>query len=137
MSNRTIWQINNCQGNFRLWTSGYDLFHIPNLPLYTCYDRSYRTLHWDDDLDKARSESWWQRDQRSKRRLSDIVTGKLSGIYGVGQARSIQDYRQFCVIDNINRTLENNAITVEGVFVPARRRAIETPQAEVHQPAFV
>lgn len=122
--------------SLRLWTSGYDLFHIPNLPVYSFYSRSHRTLPWDDAIEKARGEFWWLREERSRRRIRDIVTGKLSGIYGVGHTRSIEDYRQFCGIDYMNGMLENKAITGKGLFAPARRSEVETPQIELHHPIF-
>jgi len=105
----------------RLWTHGYDIFHLRYLPIYTCLDREYRLLHWSDPIDQQREQKWWSLEQHSRNRLSEIVTGQLRGIYGVGQVRSIQAYADFCGIDYFNRKIAAKAITGEGIFQPARR----------------
>lgn len=104
----------------RLWTHGYDIFHLQYLPMYVCYDRNYRMLHWADPIDQQRGQQWWWLEQRSRNRLREIVTGQLRGIYGVGQVRSIQAYADFCGIDYLNRKIDAKAITGEGIFLPAR-----------------
>lgn len=101
----------------RLWTSGYNIFHVPNVPLYTHYGRDYRTTIWGDTrVEAARPVKWWQLDMRSKNRLGDIVTGKDVGRYGLGNVRQLNEYIALTGIDYHNRTLHPKALSGRHIF---------------------
>lgn len=101
----------------RLWTSGYNIFHIPEVPLYTHYGRDYRTTFWGDDaVESARPVKWWQLDLRSKNRLVEIVLGRDVGKYGLGSVRTLDDYIRLTGIDYISRNLETRATVGTDIF---------------------
>lgn len=104
----------------RLFTHGWDIFHVPGLPVYHLYNNAdsgapARPLHWDPAVDGQRQSNWWTLEQRSRARLADLLGGAPMGIYGLGNVRSMADYARFCGIDYAARTLEPRA------FAPQER----------------
>jgi hypothetical protein len=99
----------------RAYTHGWDLFHIPKLPVYHYYDTGNieikRARHWAEEDDSERSERWWEFNNRANFRMTDIVHGKDFGVYGLGKQRTIQQYAEFSGIDYINKTLQPKAYT--------------------------
>lgn len=94
----------------RLYTHGWDIFHMPALPLYHLYNTGEtgvpkRALHWDEAQDAQRTHKWWGLEQRSRQRLADLVAGKDLGVYGLGRERTMAQYAAFCGIDYAARTL--------------------------------
>lgn len=101
----------------RMWTTGYNIFHMPMTPVYHHYGRDYRKTFWGDAfIESQRNEPWWDSDQRSKSRLKYIVTGQRGGQYGVGSVRTINDYIRYCGINYYIREVEPRALTGQGVF---------------------
>lgn len=100
----------------RLWTHGYNIFHVPNVPIYTHYGRDYRTTMWSDNLEAQRPIKWWQLDMRSKSRLADVVTGKDVGKYGLGTDRTLDEYIKLTGIDYLTRTTDARAKNGQHVF---------------------
>ena len=94
----------------RLWTSGYNIFHTLDLPLYTYYGNSYRPVSWGDK-EELRSIKWWEYDKRSKERLLKVVTGVDTSIYCLGTERTLDQYKNWSGIDYVTRTLMPNATT--------------------------
>ncbi|NML42774.1 hypothetical protein HHL11_03355 [Ramlibacter sp. G-1-2-2] len=100
----------------RLYTHGWDLFHMPRLPIRHLYNDAQsgappRPLHWDAAHEALRSEPWWAREQRSRDRLAALVAGEPLGAYGLGCQRSVADYAAFSGIDYAARTLAPHAFT--------------------------
>jgi hypothetical protein len=99
----------------RLFTHGWDIFHMPGLPLYHLYrtaggEMPARPLHWDAVLDRQRQHPWWQLEARSRARMQALVSGSADlGIYGLGTARSLADYAALSGIDYTARTLAPRA----------------------------
>ena len=98
----------------RLFTHGWDVFHVPGLPVYHLYNTPdsgapARPLHWDESHDAQRARSWWDLEQRSRRRLEALVNGDSLGVYGLGPDRSLADYTAFSGIDYAARTLASRA----------------------------
>lgn len=98
----------------RLFTHGWDIFHMPQLPVYHLYNNAEsgappRPLHWDGALDAQRSESWWTLEQRSRQRLAALAAGQLRGVFGLGGVRTVADYADFCGIDYLRRELAPQA----------------------------
>lgn len=99
----------------RAFTHGWDLFHIPKLPVYHYYDTGEieikRTRHWSEEEDSGRTERWWDFNNRANSRMNQIVHGKDFGVYGLGRERTIQEYAEFSGIDYVNKTLDPKAYT--------------------------
>jgi hypothetical protein len=98
----------------RLFTHGWDSFHMPGLPVYHLYNNGAsgaprRPLHWDAEHDAQRSETWWSREQRSRQRLAALAAGEVGGVFGLGSDRSVADYAQFSGIDYLRRQLAPQA----------------------------
>ncbi len=94
----------------RLFTHGWDIFHVPALPLYHLYNTPesgapHRPMHWDEAHDLQRSEGWWEMERRSRQRLSALVAAAPMGAYGLGPDRTVADYAAFSGIDYAARTL--------------------------------
>jgi hypothetical protein len=94
----------------RLYSHGWDLFHMPGLPLRHLYNDAQsgappRPLHWDAAHEAQRSVGWWTLEQRSRARLAALVAGAPLGVYGLGSVRSVADYAAFSGIDYAARTL--------------------------------
>ena len=106
----------------RLYTHGWDLFHVPDLPVHHQYNDAgahalARPLHWDAAHDAQREIDWWTREQRSRARLARLVAGADLGVYGLGTARSLADFAGFSGIDYAARRLAPAA------YLPRRARA--------------
>jgi hypothetical protein len=98
----------------RLFTHGWDIFHMPHLPLYHLYNAPGsgappRPMHWDDDHEAGRTQTWWSLEQRSRMRLHSLLSGAPMGVFGLGRARTMADYAAFSGIDYASRTVEERA----------------------------
>jgi hypothetical protein len=94
----------------RLYTHGWDLFHMPGLPIHHLYNDTAsgappRPLHWDAAHEAGREVDWWTRELRSRRRLAALLAGENLGAYGLGRVRNLADYAAFSGIDYARRTL--------------------------------
>jgi hypothetical protein len=94
----------------RLYTHGWDIFHVPGLPIYHLYNDGQsgappRPLHWDAAHEAGRRQPWWHLEQRAKARLAALVTGEPLGAYGLGSQRTMAQYAAFSGIDYATRTL--------------------------------
>ena len=94
----------------RLYTRGWDIFHMPALPIHHLYNDAAsgappRPMHWDAAHEAQRETSWWALEQRSRRRLAALVGGVPLGVYGLGTIRGLADYAAFSGIDYAARTL--------------------------------
>jgi hypothetical protein len=100
----------------RLYTHGWDLFHMPGLPIHHLYNDAAsgapsRPLHWDAEHEASREVRWWALEQRARARLVSLVAGQDLGVYGLGQERSVAQFAQFSGIDYAARTLHAKAFT--------------------------
>ncbi|MBE7939778.1 MULTISPECIES: GlcNAc-transferase family protein [Ramlibacter] len=103
----------------RLFTHGWDIVHIPGLPLYHLYNTAgaggpARPMHWDEAEDSGRPQAWWALEQRSQARLSALIAGEPLGAYGLGTVRSLADYARLSGIDFGQRRIEARAYAAVG-----------------------
>lgn len=98
----------------RLFTNGYTIFHIRKMPLfhlYTDHEKRTRKLFWDKSENENRSGFTSSQIQiKSDKRLPLILTDKLSGVYGLGKVRTLEDYKIFSGIDYLNRSYKPSDI---------------------------
>lgn len=99
----------------RAFTHGYDIYHIPDQPVYHLYttdeNMKDRPKHWDEEDNKERQEKWHDIHLRSAQRLLALFSGQDLGAYGVGRVRSLHDYIDFTGIDYLNRRVGGRAYT--------------------------
>lgn len=98
----------------RLFTHGWDIFHIPRLPVFHLYNNAEaggppRPMHWDADHESQRSIGWWLFEQRSRGRLAQLVANAPMGVYGLGRVRTVAEYAEFSGIDYTARTIAPKA----------------------------
>ncbi|MCV2354902.1 glycosyltransferase [Paucibacter sp. B2R-40] len=93
----------------RAWTHGWDIFHVPAVPLYHHYvgpGGSGRPMHWSPELDAQRQQRSGVLSEAANHRLANLLWhGKDLGAYGLGQARSLADYATFSGIDYSARSI--------------------------------
>jgi hypothetical protein len=98
----------------RLYTHGWDIFHVPALPIHHLYNDAAsgtppRPLHWDESHEAGRDTGWWTLEQRSRARLAALVAGEDLGVYGLGSVRTLAEFAAFSGIDYAARTLSRDA----------------------------
>ena len=96
----------------RAYTHGWDMFHVPDMPIYHLYAKSKggeRPRHWDKEVTTKRAEHWATMQQRATDRLEALIHGKDMGIYGLGSVRSVQDYIDFSGVDYFNKKAKGRA----------------------------
>lgn len=93
----------------RAWTRGWDIFHVPAVPLYHHYvgpGGSGRPMHWSPELDAQRQQRSNVLSDAANIRLANLLWhGADLGIYGLGQERSLADYAAFSGIDYAERSI--------------------------------
>jgi hypothetical protein len=91
----------------RAWTHGWDIWHPPDLPVYHLYGRQEaRPVHWEESEDRDRPVKWWQLQQQAEQRMAALLFEQADlGVYGLGQARSLDDYASAFGIDYGRRAL--------------------------------
>jgi len=88
--------------SIRAYTHGWDIWHPNAVPLYHLYKKRVEgeaPLHWDTKFDEQRQEKWRDLRRRSHARLARLITGELSGAYGLGSERSMDDYLEFAGLE--------------------------------------
>lgn len=95
----------------RAFTRGWDIFHIPHIPLYHLYKRpntEHHNHHWHQSWEQHRDYKWTELHARAQQRLMDLVYNhKLTGAFGLGSCRSLDDFARLSGIDyNKKRIIE-------------------------------
>lgn len=95
----------------RAWTHGWDIFHIPDAPIYHLYhSATRRPLHWDVEDDQTRQLRWWDLENRSKARLRALLYDRQTlGAYGLGRQRSLAEFADFSGIDYAARRIRRQS----------------------------
>lgn len=97
----------------RAWTHGWDIFHVPDLPVFHLYKKPdpKALVHWNAEDDAARIFRWHELQAIAYTRLKELlVEGKDLGIYGLGTTRSLAEFAKFSGIDYPNLHLERRII---------------------------
>jgi hypothetical protein len=97
----------------RAWTQGWDIFHIPGMPVYHLYHQAGaapRPLHWSPDIDGQRAVRAEALTAAANRRLARLLwpaDGQAAelGVYGLGTRRTLADYSAFSGIDYAARQI--------------------------------
>jgi hypothetical protein len=97
----------------RAWTRGWDIFHVPGLPLYHLYTEAgapTRPMHWSPEQDQQRARRSADLERAARARLARILWGSEDfGAYGLGSVRSLAEYAAFSGIDYAERRIEPRA----------------------------
>ncbi len=101
----------------RAYTHGWDIFHIPGMPVYHQYhlaDAPPRPLHWSPELDAQRAVQSHSLTAASNQRLAALLWGgddarAALGVYGLGTQRTLADYAAFSGIDYAARRIDASA----------------------------
>lgn len=97
----------------RAYTHGWDLFHVPRMPLYHLYTepgQTPRPMHWSPAHDALRRDTSAALTQHAQARLASLLWhGGDLGAYGLGRVRSLSDYAEFSGIDYTARRIEARA----------------------------
>jgi hypothetical protein len=92
----------------RAWTRGYDIVHPVHMPIYHLYRAPDHkdVVHWTPSEDEGRKLRWWELESQSRERMVRLLYRRdLSGAYGLGAQRSLEDFAQFSGIDYIRRSI--------------------------------
>lgn len=93
----------------RAWTRGWDIFHIPAMPVYHQYTQAgaaQRPMHWSPELDAQRRQRSATLAAAANQRLAALLWQDADlGVYGLGSARSLADYAAFSGIDYPRRQI--------------------------------
>ena len=93
----------------RAWTHGWDIFHIPGMPVYHLYHlagSAPRPLHWSPEIDAQRAVRAATLTEAANRRLAALLwDGADLGVYGLGTQRTLADYAAFSGIDYAARRI--------------------------------
>lgn len=104
----------------RLYTNGWDVVHIPRVPLfhlYTDVNNLIRKLHWNPEDDSLRTKKWHELDKDSKARLSYIIEGKIEGEYGLGKTRDLKSFSEKVGIDILNKEVVDQEGAISGKWL--------------------
>lgn len=97
----------------RAWTNGWDIFHIPGMPmlhLYTAPGTAPRPMHWSPELDRQRAVRASQLEKAAQLRIAAMLwTDADLGVYGLGTVRTLAEFAEFSGIDYAARTIAPKA----------------------------
>ena len=93
----------------RAWTRGWDIRHIPGMPLFHLYTEpgtQPRAMHWTPEHDEQRAVRSATLEALARERLAALVSGSADlGAFGLGSARSLAEYAEFSCIDYAARSI--------------------------------
>lgn len=88
----------------RAYTHGWKIYHpihdsIPLFHLYKEINKDYQTHHWHELYEKNRKTKWTELKKISDERLIQLVSGKITGCYGLGNIRTLEDFEKISGIN--------------------------------------
>lgn len=91
----------------RAFTHGYDIVHVPAIPLYHWYNMEQnqlkREIHYDGETTMTKQE----KDAGFARAMQVLECQDFSK-YGLGKKRTVEEYKEFSGIDYKNKAIEPN-----------------------------
>lgn len=97
----------------RAWTRGWDIMHIPGMPIYHLYTQpgnAPRPMHWSIELDQRRVVRSASLEKAARERLAALLWGGADlGVYGLGSVRKLADFAVFSGIDYSARSIAPRA----------------------------
>jgi hypothetical protein len=93
----------------RAWTHGWDIWHMPDMPIYHRYhDGKGRPVHWNEADDSQRRARWWELDRQANGRMRALLYDRVPlGCYGLGTSRSLEAFAQASGLDYPARLLRH------------------------------
>jgi Glycosyltransferase (GlcNAc) len=87
----------------RAFTRGWDIWH-PNVPplfhQYKNHKAQQHAMHWDPIFDRERLTPWIELEKASRQRMRELLFDRtLIGTFGLGDVRSLKDFRDLSGID--------------------------------------
>tara|TARA_B110000977_G_scaffold201886_1_gene299797 strand:- start:831 stop:3068 length:2238 start_codon:yes stop_codon:yes gene_type:complete len=83
----------------RSYTRGYDMYYPYIKISYHYYTRENSRRHCDVN------EDWHVLNTKSIQRLNDIIKGKVKGLFGLGNVRTMDEYTEFSLVDYVNQAI--------------------------------
>jgi glycosyltransferase involved in cell wall biosynthesis len=93
----------------RAFTRGWDIYHPVAIPVYHLYKdegTAYLTHHWHGEAEARRAFRSAYLLERAKKRLNRLLMGDgLPGAYGLGNVRTMAQFKELSGIDYRNHTI--------------------------------
>lgn len=86
----------------RSWTNGWDIYYPHKIVTYHYYIRKDAPRHCGGNKD------WWKKDKISKEKLIKIWDGTIKDEYGLGDVRTLEQYKEFSGVDYVTKTIKKN-----------------------------
>jgi Glycosyltransferase (GlcNAc) len=108
--------------SLRAFTSGYDLLHPCRTVAWHHYRRAESPKHWTDHVSANGVRTAWQDlDRRSKQTVKQILGGSYQGRFGLGSARTLEEYEAYAGLNF--RLRRAHGETVRGAEPPTAQAA--------------
>ncbi len=101
----------------RAFTHGWDIWHPNSPPVFHQYNRRKeaseaapaRPMHWDKAHDAERQIPWFDFERGARARMRQLLfTGSLAGVFGLGNVRTLADFRALSGIDYEQRSVKTD-----------------------------
>ncbi len=98
----------------RAFTNGYDLFHPCETVVWHDYVRKNGIKHWDDHTETNNTGTeWHDRDIQSKNKIQKLMAGRQVDTFGVGTARTIQEFEEYAGLSFQQRKAQDYTLRSE------------------------
>lgn len=98
----------------RAFTSGYDLFHPYETIVWHDYGRPTAAKHWGDHTSENKATvAWHEMDSLSKSKVRRLLTGQSVDSYGLGLARSLEEYEAYAGLSLKRRKAQDYTVRCE------------------------
>lgn len=98
----------------RAFTHGYDLFHPCETIIWHDYVRENGIKHWDDHVEANHTDAdWKKRDLQSKNKIQKLLSGEKLDTFGIGKARSIQEFEEYAGLSFSFRKVHDYTLRAE------------------------
>ncbi len=129
----------------RLYTHGWDVFSATKQYIYHYYrskeDMTNRPLHWKDlrQEDKDSIAGLYARGLARFNHLTGYALSSNENVtqeidkYGLGTARTMQEFKEYCGVDFLNKTVEDKALNCEFIKDLRKYRHAAIPIKPIEQ----